>query len=134
MIVDSSALVAVVLREAPVVERLLDVFETWSGPIGVGAPTFVESRIVLEARLGADGAELLTRLAAHLDLTVVAFTADHATVALDAWRSFGRGRHAASLNFGDCLAYATARLADRPLLCVGDDFPKTDIRLVPLPV
>jgi ribonuclease VapC len=60
-------------------------------------------------------------------IRIVSFTERHATVAADAYVTYGRGRHPASLNFGDCMTYATARLADAPLLFVGDDFSQTDL-------
>ena len=60
-------------------------------------------------------------------LTVIPFTEDHWRVAVEAYTRFGKGRHAAALNFGDCLTYAVARLAERPLLFVGGDFAKTDL-------
>lgn len=63
---------------------------------------------------------------------IVAFGEEHAAEALDAYSRFGKGRHPAALNFGDCCAYAVASLADEPLLCVGDDFSKTDLPLVRL--
>lgn len=59
--------------------------------------------------------------------TTVAFTEHHSRAAVDAYERFGKGRHAAALNFGDCLTYAVARLAERPLLFVGGDFAKTDL-------
>lgn len=61
---------------------------------------------------------------------VVPFGSEHAAAALEAWRRFGKGRHAAALNFGDCLAYATARMHDVPLLYTGEDFAQTDIPAV----
>ena len=75
-------------------------------------------------------------LAKHLQLwleaariDVVALHADHLALARMAFSRFGRGRHAAGLNLGDCCAYATARVAGLPLLCKGDDFPQTDVAL-----
>jgi ribonuclease VapC len=62
-------------------------------------------------------------------VVVISFDPPHSQLAIEAWLRFGRGRHPAGLNFGDCLAYATARLAGRPLLCKGDDFAKTDLAL-----
>jgi ribonuclease VapC len=62
-------------------------------------------------------------------LAIIPFTEDHWRVAVEAYARFGKGRHAASLNFGDCLTYAVARLAERPLLFVGSDFAKTDLPL-----
>ncbi|HWH14820.1 MAG TPA: type II toxin-antitoxin system VapC family toxin [Miltoncostaeaceae bacterium] len=72
------------------------------------------------------------RLIDGLPIVVVSFTSAHARVAAEAWRRFGKGRHPAGLNLGDCMSYATARVAERPLLCVGDDFARTDLAVVPL--
>lgn len=66
------------------------------------------------------------------DIEVAPFTADQATLALKAWRLYGKGRHPARLNLGDCCAYALAKYSGCPLLAQGDDFPRTDIELVPL--
>jgi ribonuclease VapC len=60
-------------------------------------------------------------------LDVVAFTAEHAEIAIDAYARFGKGRHPAALNFGDCMSYAVANLSRQPRLAVGDDFPQTDM-------
>lgn len=97
--------------------------------VGVAAPTLVEVGIVLEARAGKGRARELERFVREAGLAVVAFDAVHWRAAVDAWARFGKGRHPAGLNFGDCLAYAAARVAGRPLLCKGDDFPKTDLPL-----
>lgn len=127
MILDSSAVVALALQE-PGHERLLAAVSA-APLLGIGAPTLVETTIVLSARLGRDARGLVGRFALEADLTVVPFTDAHFGTALDAWLRFGRGRHPAGLNFGDCLAYATARVAGEPLLFVGDDFGKTDIEV-----
>ena len=130
MIVDSSALVAVLLQE-PGAEELARLLEA-SAQTAIGALTLLEAHLVLESRLGPDADALLQRLQREIDLAVLPFTPLHAEVALSAWRRFGKGRHPAALNLGDCCAYATARVADRPLLCVGEDFPRTDLPLVPV--
>lgn len=127
MIVDSSAVVAILLRE-PGWESLLERL-TADGVAGIGAPTLVETGIVLAARLGIAGKTLLARFVQEADLRVVAVGDEHWQVAIDAYLRFGKGRHRAALNFGDCLTYAVARLAGEPLLCVGDDFPQTDLLL-----
>ena len=127
MILDSSALVAIVLDEP---ER--DAFVAKinaASVVGVAAPTLVEAGIVLSARIGEDAGEILAELVAAADAVVVEFGAAHWQEAVTAWWRFGKTRHPASLNFGDCLAYATARLAGEPLLAKGDDFPRTDIQL-----
>ena len=125
MILDSSAVVAVALRE-PGFERLLGVMAS-GGALGIGAPTLVETTIVLSSRLGLDSRGLVNRLLFEGDVTVVPFTDAHFGTAVEAWLRYGRGRHAAALNFGDCLAYAAARVAGEPLLYTGADFSRTDI-------
>lgn len=129
MIVDSSAVVAILLRE-PGWASLLDRVATADVPPGIGTPTLVETGIVLAARLGIPGKTLLARFLQESEMRQIAFAAEHWTVAVDAFLRFGKGRHPAALNFGDCLTYATSRLADEPLLCIGDDFTKTDLVLV----
>jgi ribonuclease VapC len=77
--------------------------------------------------MGLDARPLLLRLLQEAAIDEVPFGADHWRSAVDAWLRFGKGRHSAALNFGDCISYATAKLARVPLLFVGDDFPQTDI-------
>jgi len=96
---------------------------------GIGAPTLVETGIVLASRLGVAGRTLLARAVDELALVPIPFGEEHWPVALEAYLRFGRGRHPAGLNFGDCLTYAIARLAGEPLLCLGGDFAKTDLAL-----
>ena len=83
----------------------------------------------MSARLRRDGRGALARLLQEAGIVVVPFGEAHYGTAVDAWLRFGKGRHPAALNFGDCLSYAVAKLSDRPLLCVGDDFTKTDLAL-----
>ena len=127
MIVDSSALVAILLRE----DGHEDLIGKLSGAAvpGIAAPTLVEAGIVLSARLGRSAERLLAQFVAESGLTVVSFGDAHWRVAVDAFVRFGKGRHPAALNFGDCISYATAKLADAPLLCTGRDFARTDARL-----
>lgn len=125
MIVDSSALVAIVLVE-PGYQALVDHLAT-APAIGVGAPTLAETGIVLTARLGVAGRSLLARLLQEVGAETIPCTAAHWPIAVDAFTRYGKGRHPAALNFGDCLTYATCRLAARPVLCVGNDFPQTDL-------
>jgi ribonuclease VapC len=127
LILDSSVIVAVLLKE-PGHERLLERIAESPEP-GVGAPTMAETGIVLAARLGPSGQTLLERFAQASDLVVLPCETEHARVAAQAFLRFGKGRHPAGLNFGDCLAYAAARIAGEPLLCVGEDFAKTDLPL-----
>lgn len=127
MIVDTSALVAVFTQELGY-KRLLDVLAEAPGA-AVGAPTLVEAGIVLTARMRLDARPLLERFVQTFGITIVPFGEDHWREALDAFIRFGKGRHSAALNLGDCFSYAVASLAEQPLLCVGDDFPKTDLLL-----
>jgi ribonuclease VapC len=128
MIVDSSAIVAILFQE-PGFEELTNKLGG-AGEVGIGAPTLVECAIVLTARLGIDARGLLARFLEEANITVIPFTEQHFGVTVNAWRKFGKGRHPAALNFGDCLAYAVANLADMPLLCIGEDFPQTDLDLL----
>lgn len=127
MILDSSALVAIALDE-PEGDAFVAKINA-ADAVGVAAPSLVEAGIVLSARVGEDAGEVLAELVAASDAVVIEFGAGHWQEAVSAWWRYGRSRHPAGLNFGDCLAYATARLAGEPLLAKGDDFPKTDIQL-----
>ena len=127
MILDSSAIVAIVLRE-PGWESLAA--KLGAGPVaGVGAPTLVETGLLLTNKMGKHGRAMVSRFLHQSGVTVVPFGEDHWRVAGEAHTKFGEGRHAAGLNFGDCLTYAVARLAGQPVLCLGDDFSKTDLDL-----
>jgi len=127
LILDTSAILAILFREPEHDEFLRKIGA--AGTVGVGTPTLVETTIVAAARLGEQATHMLGLMVERAGIVVVSFDPPHARVAVEAWLRFGQGRHPASLNLGDCLAYATARLAGRPLLCKGDDFPKTDLAL-----
>jgi ribonuclease VapC len=87
----------------------------------------------LSARLKSDARALLARFLSEASIAVVPFGESHYGVAVEAWLRFGKGRHPAALNFGDCLSYAVASLADEPLLFMGGDFARTDISRAPRP-
>lgn len=125
MIVDTSALVAIVMRE-PDHEQLIDKLVE-SPSTAIGTPTLAELGLVLDARLGTDPRLLIGNLLEAFEIDEVPFGPQHWRAAIDACHRYGRGRHRARLNFGDCLAYAVAHLANEPLLFVGDDFAKTDL-------
>jgi ribonuclease VapC len=127
VIVDGSALVAILLKE-PGYESLRDRL-TAAEQVSVGAPTVLESSLVLSARLDRAGKTLLARFLQEAEIEVVEFAADHWTAAADAFIAYGKGRHPAGLNFGDCMTYAVAKLAEEPLLCLGDDLAATDLEL-----
>ena len=125
MIVDASAIVGIILRE-PGWEDLLAKLAGADSP-AVGAPTLAETGLVLTAKLGRRAPGILARFLQEAELTVIPFGEPQWPAAVEAYARFGKGRHPASLNFGDCLTYAVARVAGRPLLFVGDDFSKTDL-------
>jgi ribonuclease VapC len=128
VIVDSSAVIAILLKETGW-ESLVDHL-TAASRAAIAAPTLVETGIVLAARLGIPGKSVLARFVQEAELTVVPFTDQHWPVAVAAYLRFGKGRHPAALNFGDCFAYAVSQVAGEPLLCLGDDFARTDLPLV----
>lgn len=125
MILDSSAVLSIVCREAGWQELVRKIQEAEA--VGVGAPTLVEVGLVLEARFRLDALAVLDRLLRDFSIAVVAFGDDHWREAIDAYRRYGKGRHPAALNFGDCQSYATAALSGQPLLFVGEDFSQTDV-------
>jgi len=125
VIVDSSALVAIALKE-PGWEALLRKIAE-ADVVAIGAPTLAETGAVLTARLGPNAPRLLRSLVEEAGIEVVPFVAEHARAAMEAFARYGKGRHPAALNFGDCLTYAVAKLARQPLLYVGADFSKTDL-------
>lgn len=125
MVIDSSALVAIHLKE-PEFSVLLDKIAGAADKV-VAAPTVLEAAIVLSGRMKQDARPLLALLLRRLGIRVVPFGEEHYDAAIDAFLRFGKGRHPAALNFGDCIAYATAALAELPLLYVGKDFAQTDV-------
>jgi ribonuclease VapC len=125
MIVDTSAAVAIILREPhfeELADRLLDEVE-----VGMGTPSLAECGIVLASRPHPDWRTLIDEFKARFELEDIPFSSDHWVIAVEAYEKFGKGRHPARLNFGDCLSYAVARVENRPLLFVGNDFPLTDL-------
>jgi ribonuclease VapC len=125
MTVDSSALVAIIFAEAGHLDLIDRVLE--ADHVRVGAPTLAETSIVVAARTRKPLHGVVESVIEELGITVVPFGEAEWRAATDAYLRFGRGRHPAGLNFGDCLAYATARVAHDKLLFVGKDFAKTDI-------
>lgn len=125
MVVDTSVLIAMLLRE-PLAPRLLTVLET-SSSTRLSTASLVETGIVTHKRLGEEGEHRLDRLLYRLSVEIVPFSREHAEIARDAYRRFGKGRHPAALNFGDCFSYALARAVAEPLLFVGADFARTDV-------
>ena len=128
MIVDSSAILAIFFRETGAEELLSAILD--ADFAGIGAPTAAETGLVLTSRLQRNAAGSLLRFFEETEIEIVPFTNLHWQRAIDAFSRFGKGRHPAALNFGDCMTYATTVLAQQPLLCRGDDFRKTDLKLV----
>jgi ribonuclease VapC len=128
VILDSSAVVAIVLDEPD--RKALVARIGGAERVGIGAPTLVEAGIVVSARMGEDAGDVLAGFIAATDAAVIEFDSAHWREAVTAWWRFGKSRHPAGLNFGDCLAYAAARIAGEPLLAKGGDFAQTDIALV----
>ncbi len=128
MVIDTSALVAILSLE-PEAARLAQAIEADPTRL-ISASTLLEAGIVIEARLGAAGGKELDLLVAKAGVVIEPLTADQASTAREAWRRFGKGRHAAALNFGDCCSYALARATGEPLLFKGTDFTNTDIAAV----
>jgi ribonuclease VapC len=125
LILDSSAVLAVLFREEghdAVEDRLAD-----ADIVAIGAPTLFETGMVAMGRFDLRGRALVAEFLERWAIVVTPFDSAHYQVAANAFIRYGKGRHPAALNLGDCLTYATARVADLPLLFVGDDFAKTDV-------
>jgi ribonuclease VapC len=125
MVIDTSALVAILLNE-PMSERLV-VAIGQAPQRSISAGTVVEASLVLLGRFDVAGEAHLDALLRAIRAEIVAVDADQVAIARDAARTFGRGRHAAGLNFGDCFGYALAVSCGEPLLFVGEDFARTDV-------
>lgn len=125
MVVDTSALIAIQFREPEA-----QLFRSAIRPrMMVGAPTLLEYYLVVGGRYGEVGRLEAEALVERLDLAVVNFTEEMVKIASDAFMRFGKGKHKAKLNFGDCMAYALAKSLNAPLLFKGDNFGHTDIQV-----
>ena len=125
MVVDSSAILAILFNEP---ER--DRFAAALAQAGVrlmGSVNVLETAVVVSARKGPHGAREFDLLLHRAEIEVIAFTADHLRLARDAYQRYGKGRHPAGLNLGDCCAYALSRHTGESLLFKGNDFPQTDV-------
>ena len=125
MVLDTSALLALLLDE-PEAEDFRAAVEDDATRL-VSAATLLETALVIEARKGEPGGRELDALVHKAEIVVVPVDAEHVSEARRAYRRFGKGRHAAGLNFGDIFAYALARTSGEPLLFKGDDFARTDV-------
>ena len=125
MVVDSSVLIAVLLLE-PDAEQLLNQLID-ADELYLSAVSLVETAMVIEYKKGKLGADKLDELLAELTPTIVEFDQQQAVLARMAWREYGKGRHPAKLNFGDCCSYALAMHLNQSFLFKGNDFSQTDI-------
>ena len=126
MVVDSSALLAILLQEEDA-ERFAQAIEAVERPL-VSSGNVIEAGIVMIVRQGPAGRADLIALLDQGGFGIEPVTAEQADIALEAYRRYGKGRgHAAGLNYGDCFAYALAKATGEPLLFKGDDFAHTDI-------
>ena len=130
MVIDTSALVAIFLAE-PERKLLLDLVLQAETRM-ISAATVLETGIVLEARRGESAGREFDLFLVRANLQIVAVDSEQTEIARSAWRKYGKGRHRAGLNFGDCFAYALAKFAGEPLLAKGTDFATTDIGVCPL--
>lgn len=128
VVVDTSAAVAVILAEAGS-EELLAHLERASVRF-MSTATRVELGLVIEGRFGSSGIDVVERFMRDARIDLVGVDEDAAHRALGAWRRYGKGRHRAALNFGDCFSYGLAERTGRPLLCTGEDFAATDIAVL----
>jgi ribonuclease VapC len=132
LVVDTSAAVAVILSEPGGEELAVHLEDALTRMMP--AAIRVELGIVIEARLGPAGQDVVDRFLRDARIDIVSVDADLAARAMSGWRRYGKGRHPAALNFGDCFTYALAERTGLPVLCTGDDFAATDITVVrPLP-
>jgi ribonuclease VapC len=125
MVIDTSALVAILTGEAEQ-RAFIEAIEVAESR-RVSAATFVETSIVIESRYGAEGLRDLDQFLIAAGTEIVPVDVEQAHAARRAYTRFGKGRHQAGLNYGDCFAYALAVARDEPLLFKGDDFVHTDV-------
>lgn len=128
VVVDASAILAILLGDEDAESYARVIAE--GGRVLMSAFSLLECGIVIEARKGEFGGCELDLLIARAGIQVVALAPEQVALARDAWRRYGKGRHRASLNIGDCCSYALAKHAGEPLLFKGDDFRQTDIEVV----
>lgn len=127
MLIDTSALIAI-LRGEPERRAFIEIIDA-ADSRRLSVATFLETSIVIEARHGSEGLRDLDRFMNRAGIELVTVNAEQGQVARGAFSRFGKGRHRAALNFGDCFPYALATVLAEPLLCKGDDFVHTDIPL-----
>jgi ribonuclease VapC len=128
MVIDASALIAILLGE-PEAKAFAETIAADSQRL-VSVFSLLETGIVIEVKKGEPGGRELDRLIHRANMQVVPLDPGQAELAREAWRTFGKGRHPAGLNIGDCCSYALSKYSNQPLLFQGDDFSKTDVAAV----
>jgi ribonuclease VapC len=127
MVIDTSALAAIFFAE-PERQGFLDAITAAANRL-ISAATVLETGIVLEARRGEAAGREFDLFVVRASLQVVPVDAEQADLARSAWRKYGKGRHPAALNFGDCFSYALAKSTGEPVLTKGAAFSQTDIEV-----
>ena len=128
MIVDTSVVVSIAMDEPNSLDLLQKLHQAPARFMSVASA--IEACLVLVGRLGEGGRSDLDALLRHLKIELVPVDAEQCAVAQEAGVRFGKGRHGAALNFGDCFSYALAAVRNEELLCAGNDFAQTDIAVV----
>lgn len=131
MVLDTSALIAILSAE-PEAAALATAIAAAATRL-LSAASLLETAIVIEARYGQAGGQKLDELIRTAQIQIEPVTIEQVTAARLAYRAYGKGRHPAGLNYGDCFAYALAKINDEPLLFKGEDFSQTDIQAAVLP-
>ena len=129
MVLDTSAILGILLDE-PERRSFNEMIEA-DGTRLMSAATFLEAALVIESRRGEAGAREFDLFVHRAQISVVPVDAEQAEIARGAWRKYGKGRHPAGLNYGDCFTYALARISGEPVLAKGGDFRQTDLKRCP---
>ena len=125
MIIDTSVILAILLNEEARLQ--FNVAIEAAATVRLSTATYVETSIVIESRFGAAGLQDLDRFIEFAGIELVSVDTKQAKAARAAFSTYGKGRHPAQLNFGDCFSYALSWIFGEPLLFKGDDFSRTDI-------
>jgi len=128
MVIDTSAVLAIMQRE-PERRIFLEAIEA-ADSTRMSVASFVESSIVIESRYGAEGLRDLDRFISRARIELIPVDTEQGQLARSAFSRFGKGRHRAGLNYGDCFSYAAALNLGEPLMCKGDDFIHTDVPIL----
>jgi len=129
MVLDTSAIIAI-LQDEPERRKFNEAIES-AQTRSLSTASFVECSMILESRFGADGVRDLDLLIAKANVIQAPVDEEQAQLARRAFQKYGKGRHPAGLNFGDCFSYALAKALDLPLLFKGNDFSQTDVECHP---